>query len=184
MENSFYSRDELEQIGFMNIGENVLISRKASLYGVKQISVGSNVRVDDFCILSGNIKLENYIHIAAHTLLYGGEAGIYIDSYSTISSNGAVYAISDDYSGEYMTNPMIPVQYTNVHNESVRIGKYCIVGTGSTILPGVEIEEGVAIGAMSLVKRSLDKWTIYAGVPCKKIRKRSKKLIEYEKKIV
>ena len=32
---------------------------------------------------------------------------------------------------------------------------YVSVGTGSTILPGVKLEEGVAVGAMSFVKHTL-----------------------------
>ena len=42
--NSFYSDKELKQIGFKYVGdENVLISRKASLYGVTEISICNNV---------------------------------------------------------------------------------------------------------------------------------------------
>ena len=53
--NSFYTENELKQIGFKRIGENVLISRKASIYQPELIEIGNNVRIDDFCILSGNI---------------------------------------------------------------------------------------------------------------------------------
>ncbi|MDR2409353.1 MAG: acyltransferase, partial [Bacteroidales bacterium] len=53
--NSFFSKEELKDIGFKSVGDNVLISRKASFYSVSNISIGSNVRIDDFCILSGNI---------------------------------------------------------------------------------------------------------------------------------
>ena len=47
---SFYSQEELKNIGFQTFGRNVLISRKASVYGAEQISLGNNVRVDDICI--------------------------------------------------------------------------------------------------------------------------------------
>ena len=50
---SFYSRSELEHIGFATIGKNVLLSRKASIYSPAMISIGDNVRIDDFCILFG-----------------------------------------------------------------------------------------------------------------------------------
>ena len=49
---SFYSRSELEHIGFATIGKNVLLSRKASIYSPAMISIGDNVRIDDFCIVS------------------------------------------------------------------------------------------------------------------------------------
>lgn len=181
MENSFYTENELESLGFAQIGENVLLSKKASFYSCRDIVIGNNVRIDDFCILSGNVHLGDYIHIAAYTALYGGEAGIVLEDYSTISSRGAVYAVSDDYSGIAMTNPMLPMKYRNVIQEKVCVGKHVIIGTGCTILPGVTIGEGVAVGAMSLVNKSLDSWTIYAGIPCKKIRDRDQTAKSFEK---
>ena len=62
----FYSESELKNLGFKKIGSNVLISKKASLYGVSQMEIGDNVRIDDFCILSGNIMLGSNIHISAY----------------------------------------------------------------------------------------------------------------------
>ena len=43
----------------------MLISKKVSIYSPQKISIGNNVRIDDFCILSGNITLGNYCRIAA-----------------------------------------------------------------------------------------------------------------------
>ena len=54
----------------------------------------------------------------------------------------------------------------------------------SVILPGVEIGEGSAIGAMSMCAKSLEPWGIYAGSPAKKIKERSKKLLELEKEFM
>lgn len=183
MENSFYTENELKSLRFAHIGENVLLSKKASFYSRGNIVIGNNVRIDDFCILSGNVQLGDYIHIAAYIALYGGEAGIVLDDYSTISSRGVVYAVSDDYSGMAMTNPMLPMEYRNVIQEKVYVGKQVIIGTGCTILPGVTISEGAAVGAMSLVNKSLDSWTIYAGIPCKKIRDRDQTAKSIEKDV-
>ena len=72
MKTSFYTDEELKEIGFKSYGKNVLLSRKTSIYGANNISIGNNVRIDDFCILSGNITLGNYIHIASACLLFGG----------------------------------------------------------------------------------------------------------------
>ena len=55
--NNFYDAQELKEFGFAKVGINVLISRKASIYGAKNMSIGSNVRIDDFCILSGKITI-------------------------------------------------------------------------------------------------------------------------------
>ena len=111
---SFYSPEELKALGLKEYGEDVRISRKCSIYGAGNISLGSHVRIDDFCLLSGKISLGSYVHIAAGAMLFGGSAGISFGDYSTISSRGAVYALSDDYSGRHMTNPMVPEEYLSL----------------------------------------------------------------------
>lgn len=55
MATSFYSDEELQQMGFAHVGHDVMISRKASIYGASNIWIGNHVRVDDFCVLSGKI---------------------------------------------------------------------------------------------------------------------------------
>lgn len=180
--NSFFTNEELAQIGFESVGFNVFISKKASIYNASEISIGNNVRIDDFCILSGKIRLGNYIHVAAYSALYGSDVGICIGDYSNISSKNSIYAITDDYSGESMTNPMIPDKYKNIYKEEVIIKKHVIIGSGCVILPGVIIEEGSAFGAMSLINRNTEPWSINAGVPFKKIKDREKTLLQLEKK--
>ena len=43
--------------------------------------------------------------------------------------------------------------------------KYAQIGTGSAIMPAVIINNGVAVGTMSLVNKNLDEWGIYAEIP-------------------
>ena len=181
MINSYYSEDELKKMGFKELGSNVLISKKSSIYGAREICIGNNVRIDDFCILSGCIKIGNNIHIAAYSALFGGEKGIVINDYANISSRVCIYAISDDYSGETMTNPIIPEKYKKLQKEEVIIGEHVIIGSGSTVLPGVTLEVGTAVGAMSLCNKDTLAWSIYVGVPAKKIQERSKKLLDLVK---
>jgi len=179
--NSFYSENELKDIGFYNYGTNILISRKVSIYGAEIIIIGDNVRIDDFCILSGKINLGNYIHIAAYTALYGGDKGIVIQDFVNISSRASIYSISDDYSGETMTNPMIPDKFKNVQSEEVIIERHVIIGSGCVILPGIVLREGSSFGAMTLINRSSEPWSINAGIPFNKIKDRSKNLLNLEK---
>lgn len=181
---SFYSDEDLKKMGFKKIGKNVLLSKNASIYSANKISIGDNVRIDDFCILSGNITLGNYIHISASTLLFGGENGIIMKDFTGISSRSAIYADTDDYSGNALTNPMVPNKFRNVFGGPVVLEKHVLVGTGTTILPNITIGEGSSIGCMSLVNKSLNSWGIYVGIPCKKIKDRSKKIIELEEKML
>ncbi len=184
MKTSFYSEEELKEIGLKSYGKNVLISRNATIYGADKISIGDNVRIDDFCILSGNISLGSYIHIAAYCGLFGGDAGIIMEDFTTLSSRCAVYGVSDDYSGAALTNPMLPDKFRNVTEGTVTIKKHSIIGTGSSILPDVTIGEGCSVGSMSLVNKSIDAWGIYVGIPCKRMKERKKDLLELEKKFL
>ncbi|MDI3520438.1 MAG: hypothetical protein PWR04_426 [Anaerophaga sp.] len=172
---SFYSPNELTKLGFKTIGDNVLISRFARFYGIENMEIGNNVRIDDFCIISGNIKLGSYIHISAYCALYG-QFGIEMEDFTGLSPRCTLFSATDDFSGDYLIGPMISQEYTNVTGGKITIGKYSQIGAGTVILPKVTVEEGVAVGAMSLIKNNLEEWNIYAGIPAKRIKARKKNL--------
>ena len=175
---SFYTEKELVELGLKRYGTNVLISRKCSIYSPEKISIGDNVRIDDFCILSGEITLGSYIHISTFCILYGSY-GIEMEDYTGLSPRCTVFSASDDFSGNYLISPMVDKSKTNVTGGKVLIKKYSQIGTGSTILPSVIINEGVAVGAMSLVNKSLEEWGIYAGIPTQKIKDRKNGLLKF-----
>ena len=180
---SFYSEKELKEIGFKSFGKEVLISRKISIYGAENISIGNNVRIDDFCILSGKIDISHNVHISAGVYLYAGDAGIEIGEFSGISSKTVIYAVSDDFSGSFLIGPMVDKKYRSVISKKVSIGRHVQIGASCVILPGVTLNEGISVGAMSLVNCDLEDWSIYLGIPAKKIKERKKELLEYEQEI-
>ena len=182
--NSFFDEEELRQQGFKSVGCNVLVSRKASFYSTDNMEIGNYVRIDDFCFLSGKIILGNYIHIATGCILYGSTKGIIMEDFSAISPRSVVHADSDDYSGNSLTNPMVDIEYRNVTFATVYVRKHAIIGSGCTILPGVDIGEGCAIGAMSLVRSSTRPWTINYGVPCREIKERSRHILDLEQQFL
>jgi len=181
---SILNEIELSKINFKSLGHNVRISTKASIYGANNISIGNNVRIDDFSIISAGIEgvfIGNFVHIAAYSSLIGS-GKITLDDYCNISSRVSIYSSSDDYSGESMTNPMIPSEFKNVDNRPVNLRKHVIIGSGSVVLPGSTLKEGAAIGALSLVNGVYEEWGVYAGTPTKKIKRRSKNCLNKEKK--
>ena len=66
----------------------------------------------------------------------------------------------------------------------VRIGKHVIVGSGCVILPGVTLEDGVAVGALSLVTKSCKEFGIYAGNPARRIAERKRDLLVLEQQLI
>jgi acetyltransferase-like isoleucine patch superfamily enzyme len=178
---AYYTEEELKEFGFKYVGKNVKISNKASIYNCNQIEIGDYSRIDDFCVISGKVKIGRNVHIAPMCLVAGGEKGIVFEDFSGLAYGVQVFTQSDDYTGRTLTNPTIPDEYKKELKKEVIIKKHSIVGAGSIIMPGVILEEGTSVGAMSLVTKSTEPWSIYFGIPAKKIKNRKKDLLELEK---
>lgn len=179
-------RDVIECMGFAAIGQDVQISDRASFYGIAGITLGSHVRIDDFCVLSASasgIRIGQHVHIAVYSSLIGA-GNIVLSDFCNISSRVSIYSSNDDYSGNTVTNPTVPSEYTGVTHADVYLGKHVIVGSGSVILPGVTLEDGVAVGALSLVNKSCKAFGIYAGNPARRISERKRDLLALEQQLL
>lgn len=171
---SFYSTDELLSLGFKSCGSNVYISRKASFYFAEDISIGNNVRIDDFCILSGKITIGSFVHISAYSALYASH-GIEIGNFCGISPRCLLFSASDDFSGEAMISPMVPARLTNLRSGKITLKDYSQLGANSIVMPAVTVWEGAVCGAFSFVNKDLPAWSISCGIPCAFLKKRSQK---------
>ena len=178
---AYYTQKQLNNLGLKHIGKNVKISDKASIYNFDQISIDDNSRIDDFCVISGKIKIGKNVHITPMCLVAGSEKGVVFKDFTTIAYGVQIFTQSDDYSGETMTNSTIPTKYKKEYKKKVVLKKYSIVGAGSIIMPGVTLAKGSSIGAMSLVLKDTKSWSIYVGNPARKIKDRKKDLLELEK---
>lgn len=179
---SYYSAEELHTLGLASFGEDVRISKKSSIYNPGRISIGKHVRIDDFCVLSageGGIEIGDYVHIAVFCSLIGA-GKIAIRDFANLSSRVSIYSSNDDYSGMHMSNPTVPCKWTGVTYEDVLIGRHTIIGSGAVILPGAQLEEGTAVGSLSLIKSRCHSFGVYAGVPAQRIRERKRDLLELE----
>jgi len=177
---AFLSSGVIGKIGFKRIGHNVKISDRAAIYNPECIEIDDNSRIDDFCVLSGNITIGKNVHIAVFCNVAGGEKGVVLEDFSGLAYGVHVFTQSDDYSGRTLTNPTIPDEYKKETKKAVLIKRHCIVGTSSIILPGVILGEGTSVGAMSMVTKSTEPWSIYFGIPAKKIKDRHKDLLQLE----
>ncbi|MFT4712804.1 MAG: acetyltransferase-like isoleucine patch superfamily enzyme [Candidatus Azotimanducaceae bacterium] len=177
----YYTELELRNAGFKTVGENVQIAKNCTIVGESNIDIGDNVRIDSYtsiiAIGDGFVELGSYIHIGSHSYL-GASRGIIFKDFTGLSQGVKIYSQSDDYSGEHMTNPTVPSEYTGGTQGTVTLEKHVIIGSNTVILPCLKIGEGSAVGAQSLVVKSLDEWGLYVGVPVKKIKDRTKTLLE------
>lgn len=180
------SREAIERLGFSKVGDNVLISEKASIYNASKISIGNNVRIDDFAVLSagnGGITIGNHVHIALGVSLIGS-GKITLSDFCGISSRVSIYSSNDDYSGVTMTGPTLSTDYTNVTHADVFVGKHVVVGSGSVILPGITLEEGAIVGALSFVSKDCKAFGIYVGTPAKYVKERKRDLLQVEQQFI
>lgn len=180
----YATTEELRTLGFAQVGENVMVARNCTLIGLENIHIGDNVRIDGLTTIAaarGHCRIGRNIHIGGggHLACAGG---LTISDFANLSQGVRIYTISDDYSGAAMTNPTVPPEFTNVTLAPVTVGRHVIIGSGSVVLPGADLGEGVAVGALSLVTRPLDPWGIYAGSPARRIRDRSTVLLDAERR--
>ena len=178
---AYLSQKQLDDFGFKSLGRDVKISDKASIYNHDQIEIGDFTRIDDFCSVSGKVTLGRNVHLAVYSHVSGGRAGVELCDFSGLAYACHVFAQSDDYSGKTLTNPTVPAEYKREIEAAVTIGRHCIIGVNSVIMPGVQIGEGTSVGAMSLVTKDADAWSIYVGSPARRVKERSKEMLALEK---
>lgn len=150
----------------IKMGKNILINN--SIFTSK---IGKNITFYPNTIFEFGIDSE--FSIGDNTLL----------SYGVIVSCKKKISIGNDCQiGEYTSlrdtthdysNIGIPMKYNPDISKEIIIGNNVWIGRGCIIMPGTIIEDGVVVGANSIVKGYLVKDSIYAGSPLKVIKKRN-----------
>ncbi len=172
---------ELQAAGFRSVGRNVRVHDRASLYGLENISLGDDVRIDDFCVViaTGPVEIGSYVSLHNHCFL-GGRYGITLGDFVTLAPGCKLFSASDDYLGQCLTGPVVPRHLTGGAHGKLTLGRHVIVGAGAVVLPDLEIGEGCAVGALSMVTRPLEPWGVYAGVPARRVKERRRDLLALE----
>ncbi len=189
MENPFdpgyYSSGELKTFGFKSVGNNVIVAKNSTIIGLQNVSIGDDVRIDGNSVIAaatGSISIGSHVHVGGDCFL-ACAGGITLGAFSGLSQGVRIYSGSEDYSGHWLTNPTVPSKFRKFKIAPVVLGRHVIIGAGSVILPGVAIGEGSSVGALSLVSKTLGAWGVYFGLPAKRLKARSKKLLELERQL-
>lgn len=177
----YLSPIRLMELGLKSFGKDVLISDKASIYNAKNISIGNNVRIDDYCIISagdGGIWIGSNIHIACYASMIGG-GRITLEDFTNLAQRSTILSSNDDYSGRFFIGPTMKEDLRNVHHAPVTLRSLSILGVGCTVLPGVELGYNSCVGAMSLVKDSIPENQVWVGIPAKFVKMRKSLIVDY-----
>jgi putative colanic acid biosynthesis acetyltransferase WcaF len=108
-----------------------------------------NLEMGSACTLGQDVEVYNF-------------APVHIADQSTVSQYSFLCSATHDYTHPHMPLIMSPIT----------IGKGVWICARSFIGPHVTIEDGVVIGACSVVTKNMPAWTVCAGNPCKPLKKR------------
>jgi galactoside O-acetyltransferase len=175
----YFDQSELLNAGFARVGKNVKVHSHANIYGLENIEIGDDTRIDDFALIvaTGALKIGRNVSVHSHSFI-GSRFGVEINNFSTLAPGVKIFSSSDDYTGEFMTGPTVSPEKLGGDSGLVVIDEHVIIGAGTIILPNVTIKQGVSVGALSLVKSDLESWTMYAGIPAMKIGNRKRDLLQ------
>ncbi len=131
-------------------------------------SIGDGTRVGDTKIICPeNVTIGDNTTLGGRVYLYA-EDNISIGNNCMIGWNVVLTTATHDYKKDPMNH---------VVKKPINIGNNVWIGLNATILPGVNIADGVVIGACSVLTKSInEKNIIVVGNPAKKLKNRFDKL--------
>ncbi len=127
---------------------------------------GKDCRIDAYVTITGHVTLGDNVHIGAGVCIFGS-GNVSIGDKTSLSPGCKIFSATEDPNSGYLSNPTLPDRYART--EPVVIGKRCVIGANSIVLPGVTISDDTQVGALSMVNRNLGSG-IYAGIPVKRLR--------------
>ncbi|NQU61759.1 MAG: acyltransferase [Rhodospirillales bacterium] len=174
----------MTEFDFAKVGKNSRIFPSVIVINGENIVLGDNVFIDDFVVFNGGLKsrIGNNIHISSFTSIIGG-GEFHVGDFSGFGAGCRFITGSDDFSGQSLANPTVPMEFRNVELAIITIGRHVLLGANCIALPNVTIGDGVIVSAGSIIDRDLEPWNIYVGTNPKRIRKRDKdKILALEAK--
>jgi acetyltransferase-like isoleucine patch superfamily enzyme len=156
-------------LNFKSIGRGVMISRHASIYYPENITIGDNVRIDDFCVLVGSagLTIGSHVHLAVYNAVHASSAPITIGDFGGYGARCLWLTATDDFTGISLHGPIVPDKYKVMTTGPIITELYTHMGTNCVVMPGVTLHEGAAVGAFSFVNRDCFSYSLYAGIPAK-----------------
>jgi putative colanic acid biosynthesis acetyltransferase WcaF len=119
-----------------------------------------------------NLVCSDKVAIADEAIVYN-PARIELGSHAIVSQQAYLCGATHDYE-----NPRFPLVAL-----PISIGSYAWVCARATVQPGVSVGDGAVLALGSVAAHDLNPWTVYGGVPARKIKVRRTVLFEKEEAI-
>ena len=174
-------------------GRNVVFGQNVVLRHPHKIHIGSNVVIDDNCLIDAKgesnrgIRIGDGVFVGRNSILSckngdielgdGTNVGFNCEvfSASTVTIGAGVlmaaytYVIGGDHD---FSDPSKSVLAQGRTSAGVRIGEGVWTGAGAKILDGVAIGEHAIIGAGAVVREDVEPWAIAVGIPARVVSSR------------
>lgn len=143
-----YTKEELLEIGFSEVGDNTSISRDVRFYSITG-KLGTNVRIDTYSIITGHVELGCNVHIAPLCFLSATGGKIIMEDGAGMGPQVALLTKSDDYTATDLAS-------ANKISGDIRIDAHAIIGSGTKIFPGISIGSNASIGSNCVVTSDIN----------------------------
>lgn len=139
------------------IGDDVLIGDLSSLREGCAIGkgaiIGRGVMVLYECTIGDYARIQDQAHLVGNALI---ESHVFIGMGATMANDNDIY--------------LSRFGLSNLHLQGPIIRKYAVIGTGATLLAGIEIGRGAMVAAGAVATKSVDPWTVVGGIPARPLR--------------
>lgn len=174
-------------------GRNVVFGQNVVLRHPHKIQIGSNVVIDDNCLLDAKgetnrgIQIGDGVFVGRNTILsckngdieiadganIGFNCELFSASHVTIGRSVLMAAYSYVIGGDHdFSDPSQPVLAQSRTSKGVIIGDGVWIGAGAKVLDGVTIHEHAVIGAGAVVRDNIPASAVAVGIPARVVSSR------------
>jgi acetyltransferase-like isoleucine patch superfamily enzyme len=181
-------RKSLYPLLLRSCGRNVIFGQNVVLRHPHKIEIGSDVVIDDNCLLDAKgsanrgIRIANGVFVGRNTILSCKDGDIELADGANLGFNCEVFSASRVVIGRSVlmaaysyviggdhdfSDPERPVLAQPRSSTGVTVGDGAWIGAGAKILDGVEIGQRAIIGAGAVVRENIGARSIAVGVPAR-----------------
>jgi len=169
-------------------GRNVVFGQNVVLRHPHKIHIGSNVVIDDNCLLdakgddNAGITIGAGVFVGRNTILSCKNGDIVLGDGANVGFNCEIFSAARVVVGRHALLAAYVYLIGGDHDRSdasravsaqertaagVRVGEGAWLGAGAKVLDGVEIGDGAVIGAGAVVRRAVPAGAVAVGVPAR-----------------
>jgi len=175
MDNLFF---DLNRLKYLGVG--AIVGKAVRIRSPERVVIGDYSIIDDFTYISCAMELGRYCHVAPSVTISGGAGLFRTGDFIGIAAGCTVHVASSDYLGASFELPSIPEEYRfGGACEDVAFADHVLLGSHSVVLPGVQLPEGFASAAQTVIrKKEYEPWCLYGGIDGRKIYSRPSQAVK------